>query len=299
MKNIQFKGIGHPQHGFGLIPDPPGHRYNGFHLHPAAQLRAAALPSASSNLRFAPDVWNQGQTGSCFGHGMAGQITTTIAAHGKPLPSPVRPRVVYAFTRAIDRVDPSVPLQDSGSQPNSGVRALSLWGCVLEGDDDGGRTATSPDYTAYLETHVNDDPKLGEIIAGQTRRLVGFNSIADSDSQKSLKYRQALATGHTIGVGVDAGGDAFQGYDVSKGPLDFTGSSPDHWVFIVDYATALSLRQAGSLPAAWSQIPDTAILFLLQNSWGTGLWTKTGRAWVTENFVNRGCFMSLVTNLSL
>jgi hypothetical protein len=157
MKNIQFKGIGHPQHGFGLIPDPPGHRYNGFHLHPAAQLRAAALPSASSNLRFAPDVWNQGQTGSCFGHGMAGQITTTIAAHGKPLPSPVRPRVVYAFTRAIDRVDPSVPLQDSGSQPNSGVRALSLWGCVLEGDDDGGRTATSPDYTAS-EKSSRDKP---------------------------------------------------------------------------------------------------------------------------------------------
>ena len=310
MRNKQFKNIGHPDHGFGLIPDPAEHRYNGFHLHPASRLKATALPPKSNNLIFAPEVWNQGQTGSCFGHGMAGQITTTFAAHMRALPSAVCPRSLYAMTRAIDRSDPSQPLADMGSQPNSGVRALATWGFVLEAENNGGRIATSPDYTAYLETHVNDEPKLGELIAGKNRlrtlalefettSAISFNRIADRDPQKSLRFRQALAGGHSIGVGVEAGSEIFQEYDESKSPLDYTGNAPDHWVFIVDYATALSLRQEGSLPSAWTHIPDTEILFLMQNSWGKGLWTQTGRAWVTERFIAQGCFGSLVTNLNV
>jgi len=178
------------------------------------------------------------------------------------------------------------------------VRAAGLWGVVLEGEDDGGRTATSPDYSAYLLAHINDDPKLGELESGAARILVGYNAIADDDSQKSLKVRQALFGKYAVPVAVDAGEDAFQNYDETRGPLDFTGSSPDHMTFLMGYGTVRAWRAAGMIPASWVGLDDLAILYLLQNSWGS-LWTKSGRALVTENFVQQGCFNTLVANLGL
>ena len=148
-----------------------------------------------------------------------------MAAKGKPLSSPISPDFVYKITRAIDRPNPAVPLQDVGSQPNSGVRAMSLWGVAVESEVDGGRTATSPDYGTYLDAHVNDEPKLGDMEFASKRIIAGFNAIVDDDPQKLVKFSQALASGHTIGTGVDAGGDAFQQADGSQ-PLGYCGNGP-------------------------------------------------------------------------
>ena len=256
-KLLQFRGlVGHPVHGFGYKPDPVGHRYNMFFLHPAASVDPATLPARTRNFQYAPPIWNQGQTGSCFGHGMAGEITTTFAAHGRALSSPACPDFVYKITRMVDRPDPKVPLQDTGSAPNSGVRALGLWGCALESEVDQGRTASSPDYTSNLEAVVNRDPKLGDLEKAGKRIITGFNAIADNDSQKILHDQQALATGHAIGTGVDAGNDTFQGA-TGETPLGYCGSEPDHWIYIVDYATVGALRADGELPASMSGLPDT------------------------------------------
>jgi hypothetical protein len=298
-KLLQFQGkVGHPMHGFGLIPDPKGHRYNGFHLHPAAALDPATLPQRTRNAKLVPPIWNQGATGSCFGHGMAGQITTTLAARGRALPSPISPAFVYKVTRAIDRESSSTRLQDTGSQPNSGVRALALWGADVESEVDGGRVATSPDYTSFLEAHVNDEPKLGDMERAAKRILVGFNAVTDDDPDKLLKLRQALASGHTFGTGVDAGGDAFQKAD-GRYALRFCGPDPDHFIHIVDYAYVGQLRKDGDLPATMAELPDTTCLWDLFNSWGF-LWparTLAGHIWVTDDFVQRGCFGTLVANL--
>jgi hypothetical protein len=223
-------------------------------------------------------------------------VTTTLAAHGKPLSSPILPRVVYCLGRAIDRTNPDTPLQDQGAQPNSVARALGVWGCELESDDDGGRTASSPDYSSYLEAHINDEPKLGELETAGNRTLVGFNAIGDTDPNKLVQFQQALATGHCVGIAADAGVDAFQGYDPSAGPLDFTGTDPDHWIFIEDYGTVAALRAAGRIPSSWTGLAPTVLLFLLQNSWNTG-WGTAGKAWVTEAFIQQGAFNSLVANL--
>jgi hypothetical protein len=211
---------------------------------------------------------------------MAGQITTTFAAKGKPLPSPACPRFIYDITREVDRPDPRQPLTDSGSQPQSGVRALALWGLALESEVDGGRTADSPDYTANLEAKVNVDSKLGELEAAGKRIITGFTSIPDSDPNKVLQFQQALAAGCAVGVGVDAGNDAFQNFN-GQGVLDYCGDEPDHWIFCIDYRT----NAAGDLE------------FLYQNSWGKRLWTPDGRFWATVDFLKKGCFMSLVTNV--
>jgi hypothetical protein len=297
---LQFQGRGSPTHGFGFHLDPAGHQYNKFFLHPASRVSAASLPRRTNNARVAFPIHDQGRTGSCFGHGMAGQVTTTLAARGKPLPSPASPDHIYRITREVDRPDPTVPLQDSGSAPNSGVRALALWGLALESEVDGGRTSSSPDYTSYLEAHVCDSSKLGELEVAGKRLLSGFNAIADNDPQKLLQYQQSLASGHAVGTGVDAGNNAFQGAD-GRLPLGFCGAEPDHWIFILDYAYVGALRADGDLPSTMAGLPDTDLLFLLQNSWGF-LWpsyTRAGRIWVTSDFVARGAFNSLATNLGV
>lgn len=296
----QFQGRGHSVSGFGFRQDPSGHQYNKFFLHPASRISAASLPGRTTNVKSAFPIHDQGQTGSCFGHGMAGQITTTFAARGRALPSPASPDHIYRITREVDRPDPTQPLTDSGSMPNSGVRALALWGLALESEVDGGRTAASADYTRYLEAHVCDDSKLGELEAAGRRILTGFNAIGDSDPQKILQYQQALSTGHAVGTGVDAGNNSFQGANGNL-PLGYCGDQPDHWIFILDYAYVGTLRADGDLPASMSGLPDTELLFLLQNSWGF-LWpahTLSGRIWVTSDFVARGTFNSLVTNLGV
>lgn len=286
MKSLQFQGregsglIGHPQHGFGYLPDPSGHRYKGFYMHPAAKASIVNLPKETNNRLYLPPRWSQGQTGSCTGHGMAGAITTTFAAHERPLPMPVSPRVSYALGRAVDRTNPAIPLVDQGAQPNSLVRAYGLWGCVLEAETDGGINATSDEYTAFLEAHVNDDPKLGELEVASQRLLVGFNAIEDGAFNKLLQFQQALAGKYMVGVAVDAGSEAFQDFQ-GAGVLDYTGSDPDHWVFICDYR----------------KLANGSLEFLLVNSWGLKNWTPDGTAWVTQNFVNSGCFNSLVVNL--
>ena len=278
-KRRQHQGcIGHPEHGFGYIRDPAGHRYTGFQHHPGVLLGANMLPSETHNVDLASPVTDQGRTGSCTGQGTSCFVTTSFANLGIPLVSPLSPRVTYQLGRAVDRESPAFPLEDRGAAPNSVVRALGLWGCVLEHETHD--VCSGDSAVKYLEDHVNDEPKLGEIIKAGRRRLIGFNSIDDADPAKVLHFCQSLASGHALGVAVDAGNDMFQGFN-GDGVLDYCGSDPDHWVAIIDYRTT----------------SNGEVQFLLQNSWGVDLWAPTGRAWVTSNFVVKGCFNTLVANM--
>jgi len=283
VKKKQFRNsIGHPVYGFGLLPNPPGTTFRAIEDHPSYVLISSGspLPPTTNNVTRAPAVWNQGGTSSCVGHGFACQITTTLANLGRPLPSPAEPRPIYTLSRSVSRSDPSTPLVDSGASPAAGASALSKWGIVLESEDDGDRTADSPDYSDYLAAHINDELTLDEVEHGRDQIVISFNSIVDDDHNKITLYQAALASGHAISAAVDAGCDKFQSYRGGD-PLDYCGDDPDHFVCILDYQVQ----------------DDKSVLFLLQNSWGTGLWTPSGRAWVTSEFVRRGCFGSLVANL--
>jgi hypothetical protein len=289
--------------GLGYRRDPGVHGLNGFYApfqqHRAALLRVAALPLATHNRDVAPPVWDQATTSSCTGHGTAGMVTTTLAARGRALPSPVCPRTTYTLGRAVDRHDPSVKLTDEGAAPNSVVRAISQWGIVLSSETDGGRLASAPDYSAHLAAHVNDEPKLGEIETGARRLVSGFVAIADDVPDKDVQFKKSLASGHCVGVAVAAGTAAFQGYDEARGPMGPTGPDPDHWIFCVDYSTAGELRAAGEYPSTWPGVPDDEVFFLFQNSWGVKQWTATGRFWATLTFVQQTCKNSVVAVLGV
>ena len=255
----------------GYLPDPAGHRYNGFHLLRASRL---SIGDGASIDQFAPPTPDQGGTGSCTGHGTRGFVTTTLAAQGWPLPAPICARTTYANGRAIDRLPNSDgsfdPLTDEGAAPNRVARAAARYGLVLESETDGSMPVTDPNYTAYLEAHVNDEPRLGELESAHDRVVVGFNAITATGQDKVTQFCQAINGGHAIGAGVAAGDPGFQGYRGGV-PLGFTGTDFDHWIYF----------------SAWKQTPNGK-LFLLKNSWGLGNWTPDGTAWMTEDGIIRG-----------
>jgi hypothetical protein len=281
MRSRQFKGqIGHPEHGFGFIADPPGLRYNAFHLHAANMLRATALPEEASIDAFAPPIWNQGATGSCGGHGTAGAVTTTLVAKGFAPAAPVDPRLLYTLARAADRAVATTPLQDTGTTPNALVRSLGTWGAVLETETAGGRRATDPDYTLWLQEHVNDEPKLSELQAAHARLFIGFNGIWETGAALRDSVRAAIADGYAVMAAVDASTEEFQCHDRNK-LMGFTGGTPNHWVYYTAFRT----------------VAGETHLFM-RNSWGT-LWTPDGCAWCNEDHITRGMFFPLVANLGL
>lgn len=283
MQVRQFKGqIGHPEFGFGFIADPPERQTQpSFQDHIASRLLAAGpIPDGDID-RFAPPIWNQGGTSSCGGHGTAGAVTTTFAAKGVPLKRPADPRMLYTLARAIDRADPHTPLRDSGTSPSALVRAVSAWGIATEDETTGGRSAVDADYSLWLEEHVNDEPKLGELQAANTRPNADFNGIWATGAAKRDAICAAIADGYAVMAAVEAGSAAFQSYDGSGGPLGFTGENPDHWVYFTRTRTVDGERQ-----------------IFMRNSWGL-LWTPDGCAWCSEDFIIRGMFYPLVANLGL
>jgi hypothetical protein len=281
LRNVK---LGHPVHGFGLIPDPEGHVYNGFHMHVSSTLKS--LPDASNMRKFIPPIWNQAQTGSCGGHGTAGGIATTFASKGHPLPCAPHPKDIYANARCIDRVpdaDGTLPkLVDWGTSPNALERSTNLWGVPLSSEVNDGFPADSPYYASYLEAHVNDEPEFMSLEASTNRIIVGLNAIRTTGQQKVIEACQALADGYAIMAAVAAGNNAFQGFS-GEGVLDFTGTAFDHWIYFADYRT----NDKGERE------------FYLVNSWGVGIWTPTGTAWVTQKFFMEGTGSVLVANLGL
>jgi len=289
--------IGHPVHSYGYKRDPGVHGKNGFYelfeRHPASKIGAGSLPDLALLIKWAPGIWNQDKTSSCTGHAFACSETTTLGALGHPLATPVLPRVRYALGRAVDRTNPSQPLVDEGAQPNSLVRAAALWGVVLEGEDTD--PTTSPAYEQYLDAHVNDDPKLGELEAGNKRIIVGYNAIADDDPAKATKVMQSLAGNCAVPVAVDAGNDTFQSYDGTTA-LDYCGADPDHMNCLVGYGLVRALRALGLLPPKMPTMSDDDPLFFDQNSWSPA-WGLQGRAVCTQAFVQQGCFSTLAANI--
>lgn len=276
MKVRRFKGrIGHPDHGFGYLPDPKDHRYSGFHAHPASKMQA--LADASSVDEYAPPIWDQDGTASCLGHGTAGAITTTFAARGLALRCPVDPAATYKLARAIDRVNAEDPLRDVGAYPNSMVRALGLWGLVLE-DEGSGRSAAAPDYELYLSEHVNDELKLGVLEAAHDRPQPDFNALDGTGTVLRDQVCAAIDAGYAVMGAVEAGSPTFQNFN-GFGILTYCGDEPDHWVYFTKQRLVNGERQ-----------------IFLRNSWGTGLWTPDGCAWCGEDFITRGLFNCLILN---
>lgn len=114
--------VGLDAFGRGHIPDPPAavalrsrfavlaRRLLGASAGPSLPLSVDLSPYVTGN--GGPGVLNQGKTGACVGHAIAGAITTRMAVRKTPI-ALVSPIGVYTIARAMGRPSPSTPLTDS------------------------------------------------------------------------------------------------------------------------------------------------------------------------------------------
>lgn len=234
--------------GGGYIPDPQGHRRTPFARHYAASL--VSVPTFVDLRKCAPPVKDQGQTGSCTGHGTSGAISTTLRAKGAPLPFEPSECGIYTVARAVDRTLNAAgvlpPLTDDGAMPNQVMRGIEEWGVrPSRSPAPDGRNSDADPAT------INDEPTLAEIEQDATRILVGDYAIGLFDRVALTK--KALAAGVAVGIGFDVD-NAFEGYASGDAPLSAPGTAlGGHWVYLVGYSTSASGKAIFIGRNSWAQ----------------------------------------------
>ena len=115
--------------GFGWLPQRPDHRDRIYNLEERI-LTPPALPPAHDLWPKVPEIWDQGQLGSCVAHGSLRAFLTE--AQGQGLSLPMLSRLwVYAKGRDLE----GTPLTtDQGMQVRDGVKVLATLGAPPESD---------------------------------------------------------------------------------------------------------------------------------------------------------------------
>jgi hypothetical protein len=248
----------------GHRPAPPEvvARRKGFHLlHQKRSLGSVSLAtsydySAVVISNDGPGILDQGQTGSCEGHGHAGGITTNFAIKGSPIKL-VSPIGIYAVARCIGRKPDASghlpPLTDDGTESDLAIAGIEEWG-VCSADSWG-------DFPANPAT-INDEPTMAQLERASDFRLNGayFLTSDPSSDQYVIDIMTALAAGYTVAFALPASGPEFQGY--TGGVLSSLSGPVDH----ENYLVGCSVPSAG----AYSQATVRGV-----NSWNKG-WGEGG-----------------------
>lgn len=235
----------------GYRRDPLDHRRTPFERM-ASRLGLGAEPRGSADVRRADQpMLDQVQTSGCVGH--AGAIAFYVGLEGLILPSP---HELYRNTRAIDRYEVSIPLEDDGAEPNQLFRAVEEFGLRPLDQPWAGGDANP--------LTVNDEPKLGDLEAASVFRAFGAYEIFTSGSRRSTQVALALDAGKAVCAAIAGGSEDFQRYD--GGVLSAIGEALDHYIVIV----------------AYRNLPDGRRVFTLQNSWGS-FWGIKGYAEIDES----------------
>ena len=253
--------------GFGHIPDRPSLRTQQPALsHPLISARYAALKTAASALSlraFEAPIYDQGQSGSCGGHGSAQLTFTALNAAGMPPPWAPSPKRIYQNTRAVRRAADSgsattlPPLTDSGVMPADLATALARYGISQKSP------ATSPDgrnsdvWTA-ADTggpdDVNDEATIEDLEAEGFTIITGEYRIDETAADLGAQIAASIAAKFPVGVG------AF----VDSGVMDWAAGDPPinsinlsdpqgggHWYAITGYT-----------------YDGSSYVFIVANSWG-------------------------------
>ena len=237
--------------GKGWKPNPASHvrTFFGACRWTVDAAAAAATPASMSLESFAPEVLDQGQTGSCTGHGTATALYTSFVAAGVPLKFIPSPAEIYRNGRAIDRVPRSdgtfALLTDDGAEPNQVIRAVQTIGIrPMRAPTKDGR------YSDVEPSTVNDNPMLGDVMVERLTVPIGERGIQSVGAGASidevvLLMRQALAAGFAICKGNFVDTD-YENWSPSKGPMgacdlrDPNGGG--HWTTTLGYYTDASGR---------------------------------------------------------
>src|SRR5215472_1859173 len=224
---------------YGWKPDQPDHRDHRFAL---MRPRLAVLPPAASAQQFEPPIWEQGELGSCTGHGTCRIVQMARAKEGLPNVQLSR-LMAYYLGREIE----GTAGQDGGAQIRDVIKGLARSGVCAETDwpYDAARFAEAPPSDIWTAA-------LADCVKGYSR--------LDNCNLDELKSCIAGGDGFVLGFDVP---QSFEGEAVARTGIfepPAPGETPvgGHCVAAVAYDDAYQ-------PASWPAPGG----FLIANSWGT------------------------------
>lgn len=227
--------ISPPRRRLGYIADPPHRRTQ--RLSHEEFGRSPAPPLSASLERFEPLILDQGQTGSCVGHGTAMCESISSTAAGKPLGFVPSPRANYAIARTLGRSSSSVPLDDGGAMPSDMARGADLFGCrPMQGPTPDGRNSDvwGPDDAPAPNVNLEED--LGDLlVAGQK---LAFQVLRIDETQPNFlgQIQAAIAAGWAVGIGIFVD-QAFFDMKTSLTSVDFADpNGGGHWICLDAYS---------------------------------------------------------------
>ncbi len=221
---------------YGWIPDHPDQRD---HVCKVSRLASESLPKSVDPRAGQPPIQNQGELGSCTGHGMAGSLECGNLRNGERLVLLSRLMAYYNARRLEGTTD-----YDAGATIRGVVKAAAKWGCCTES------------LWPYDVERFKDRPPRA--------------CYSDAKSSLALKYERVpqnlnsiktvLAAGFDVVFGFTVYG-SFEGDEVAKTgilPMPATDESAlgGHCVRAIGYTDEV--------------LPDVpANHFIVANSWGT------------------------------
>jgi C1A family cysteine protease len=202
-----------------------------------------ALPPAASCRGFTPPVRDQGDQGSCVGHGFRAQIVALRLRAGLPLVD-ASPLFIWTITRVHYEHDPLTA--NIGVQPRNALRAVSAYGACRETDwpyspsnyyiEPSGEAKAQA--KAHIVTLAYKCPTLKEVKASIHQGFgVGFGfacpeTIDSEDTSRTgiIQYpkpSESIVGGHYVYA--DRYDDDKECLDGSHGALGFLNSWSEQW----------------------------------------------------------------------
>jgi C1A family cysteine protease len=228
----------------GWIPDRPDQRDHQF----APRLDIRVQLPASVDLRpNLPPVWDQGDVGSCVGHGVAAAHYVAQKLSGAKVPMLPSRLFIYYNGRAID----GTINQDAGTYIRSAVKGIAKLGVAEER------------LWKYNVNNWPNKPVQVAYINAMKHQALTYQRV---DNANLYALRAALASGMVVPFGATL-------YDSFYKPVDSVIPMP-----------LLTEQSIGGHCMAIVGYDDAKQLFLVRNSWGKS-WCNGGCHWMPYAYI--------------
>ena len=222
------------------------------------------VPAQASLAKFRAPIFDQGQTGSCTGHGTAQAVYTSMGAAGTPLPFVPSPDIIYKTARTLERANASIALTDSGAMPTDLLTVLRSFGIAPMGPlSPDGRFSDvwGPDDIRGIANapapNVNVDVSLLNLESSGLRLLTGEYRVSQTGAAFTAQIQASIAGAAAGGIGIFVD-SAFMNWDPSTGPIqkinlaDKNGGG--HWLSLDYFYTDPTLGVIVGGPNSWGQL---------------------------------------------
>lgn len=235
---------------YGWKPDLPDPRDHIFGVSAPVTLPASFDNSTDPAM---PPVWDQGQLGSCTGHGVGALVAFEVKqATGKDfMPSRL---FIYYGERVIEGdVD-----QDNGAAIRDGIKVVNKLGCPAEAD------------WPYDISKFTQKPPAAAFTNALAERAVSYARVPRSQIRQALVAKNLVTFGFTVFSAFESQEMATHG--ILNLPQRGEQNLGGHCVAAVGYDDN---KIIGSHRGAWK----------IRNSWGLG-WGQKGYFWMPYAYTN-------------